>query len=304
MVLVTGGGGFLGSHLVDRLLELGAKVTVADLKTTESDRNLGRALESIDFVETDITQPDCLARLSPEFDFIFHLAAYASPPLCEKNPERAFSVNVHGTFNVLRFAKRNAGLKKLVFSSTAALYGTYPDYVPIDEEHPVKADEGVYNTTKLLGEKLCAFYSSFGVPIVVLRLFTTFGPRQSEDYFFPKLISQAVGKKEIEMWSEKPTRDFNFVSNTVDALVRAVESDYVGGPVNIGSGREMNVGVVARKIAEEMGANLRFLDKEVVGPMRLCCDNRKAKETIGWEPAVSFEDGLKMTIDWYLKKED
>jgi len=297
-VLVTGGCGFLGSHLVDKLVETGAKVTVVDLKTTEGDRNLGPILDEIEFVEIDITRKESFDAFSHDFDVIFHLAAYAAPSLCEKNPDIAFRVNVQGTFNVLKFAKKNK-LSKMVFSSTAALYGTYPDRLPIDESHPLKVDESVYSITKFMGEEMCSLYSGMGVPIVVLRLFTTFGPKQSYDYFFPTLISQALGKKEIELWSDKPTRDFNFVGNTVDALMRAAESDFVGGPVNIGSGKETNVGVIAKKIADEMGVQLKFLDKEVIGPMRLCCDNKKAKDTIGWEPSVSLEDGLKITIEWY-----
>ena len=300
-VLVTGGGGFLGSHLVDKLLEKGANVTVVDLSSPESSRNLSHVKDRINFAEWDITNFSDSHKLGRDFDYIFHLAACAAPSFCEANPEKAFRVNVQGTYNMLRLASEIKP-KKFVFSSSAGIYGTYPKYTPIDEKHPVEIENNVYNVTKVIGENLCNFFAErHEMPIVILRLFTTFGPRQSTDYFFPTLISQALKDKKIELWNSKPTRDFNFVENTVDAFVRAAESDFVGGPINIGSGREIKISEIAQKIAKDFGAELSFLEKDVVGPMVLCCDNRKAKEVLGWETKVSFEDGLSKTIEWYKK---
>jgi nucleoside-diphosphate-sugar epimerase len=200
---------------------------------------------------------------------------------------------------VLRLASES-NVKKFVFSSSAGLYGTYPKYVPIDENHPVEIANSVYNVTKRIGEDMCnSFAEKHGVPVTILRLFTTFGPRQSKDYFFPTLILQALKNKEVALWNDKPTRDFNFVANTVDAFVKAAESHFVGGPINIGSGNEINVGEIAKRVANDFNVKLSFMNKEVVGPMRLHCNNKKAKEILGWEPMINFEDGLKATIEWY-----
>jgi len=298
--LVTGGGGFLGSHLVERLVGEGWEVTVADLKSDAAESNLSGVAGKINFVEWDVTDPAAPEAIGRDFDYVFHLAAFASPSMCEKDPDRAFRVNVQGTYNVLRLASEMR-LKKFLFSSTATVYGPVPKYTPIDELHPVPADNNVYSVTKLVGEMVCGFFRERGVPVVVLRLFTTFGPRQTTDYLFPTIIKQALEKKSVELWSDKPTRDFNYVDDTVDAFLKAAESGFVGGPINVGSGTETKVGDVARKIAGSLGAEVVFLDREVVGPMRLCSDSRKAKEEIGWSPSVGFDEGLKRTIEWYKK---
>lgn len=299
-VLITGGGGFLGSHLTDKLLAKDADITIVDIPSKDAERNLAHVRDKVKFVEWDITDFSKSSAIPRDFDYIFHLAAYASPPLCEKNPDKAFRINVQGTYNLLRFASENPSLKKFVFSSSGGIYGTYPKYTPIDEKHPVDISNNVYNVTKMIGEEMCHFFAEkSGLPIVILRLFTTFGPRQTTDYFFPTLISQALKNRKVELWNEKPTRDFNFVDNTVNAFVRAAEVDFVGGPINIGSGREVKIGEIAKKIADSLGSELTFLNKDVVGPMVLCCDNRKAKEVLGWEAKVGLEDGLKITIDWY-----
>lgn len=298
-VLVTGGGGFVGSHLVDKLLENNSDVTVVDLPSQEVEKNLAHVKDKIKFFAWDVTDFSGAEKLARDFDIVFHLAAYASPSLCEKNPDMAFKINVQGTYNVLRLASES-NVKKFIFSSSAGIYGTYPKYVPIDENHPIEIANSVYNVTKRIGEDLCnSFAEKHNVPVTILRLFSTFGPRQSTAYFFPTLILQAIKKNKVELWSEKPTRDFNFVDNTVDAFIKAAEADNAWGPINIGSGREINVGEIARKVASDFGVEIKFLDKDIVGPMRLHCNNQRAREVLGWEPKISFEKGLKKTIEWY-----
>ena len=300
-VLITGGGGLLGSHMAEKFIEKGANVTVVDIDSEGVRKNIETIKEKINFIDWDITNFDDSKKLSRDFNVIVHLAAVAAPSICEKNPDMAFKINVQGTYNVLRFAGENK-LDKFIFSSTAGLYGTYPKYVPIDENHPIEIQSSVYNVTKRIGEDLCnSFREKHDVPVTILRLFTTFGPRQTTDYFFPTLISQAIKNGKVELWNDKPTRDFNFVDNTIDAFIKAAESDFVGGPINIGSGNEIKIGEIAKKITDQLGAELTFLNKDVVGPMRLCCDNTKAKEVLGWEPKVTFEEGLEKTIEWYKK---
>ncbi len=296
--IVTGGAGFLGSHLVDRLLELGVNVTAVDINSTK----LSYVKNKIQIVGIDISDERSFRNLEPA-DFIFHLAAYAVPNLCDKNPDLAFKYNVSGTFNILKFAL-DTSVKKLLFPSSALLYGKYPKYLPIDERHPIEINS-VYNATKKFGEDLCNYFiENHKLPAVYFRLFNSFGPRQDLDYFIPTVIDQALKQKRVEIWNETPTRDFTFVSDTVEAFIKAASSNYVGGPINIGSGREVAVGEIARLIAGRLGAELHVLNKPVSGSMRLACNNSLAKELIGWEPTVKFEDGLNISVDWFQKNND
>lgn len=297
-VLITGGAGFLGSHLTEELIKTNANVKILDVVSPSNLKNLA-TLEGYEYTEADTGNIDAVKKLGKDFDFIFQLGAVAYPNTCESNPEMAFRVNAQGTFNILNFALNN-NIRKLVFTSSAQLYGKYPIYLPINEDHPINSVESVYNITKKIGEDLCTqFYDKYGLPLLILRLFNSFGPRQALEYFMPTVITQALKNNLIEIWNEKPTRDFTYVKDTVSALMKAAETSYMVGPINIGSGKEINVGQVAKHMAEEMGCELKVLNKDVVGAMRMCCDNSKAKRLLDWETKVDFRDGLKTTIDWY-----
>jgi len=298
-VIITGGAGFIGSHLADVLVENGANVTAVDLISQFGSTNINHLKDVIEIADVDITNEKDLEKINGDVDFVFHLAAYAVPTLCDKNPDIAFKINVQGTFNVMRFAiKKN--VEKFVFPSSALLYGRYPQYLPIDERHPIEFSGNIYNATKKIDEDLCNhFHEKHNLPVVFFRLFNAFGPRQSLDYFIPTVIAQAIKTKEIELWSDKPTRDFTFVRDTANAFVKAAESRYIGGPINIGSGREVKTGDIARQIADSFGAKIKFLNKEVTGSMRLQCDNTKAREILGWKPEIPFEEGLDRTIEWF-----
>ncbi len=298
--IVTGGAGFLGSHLVDKLLDLGVDVTVVDLAANS--KRLSHAVNKIKFVNLDIANEKNLKSLKPA-DFIFHLAAYAVPNMCEKNPDAAFKANVLGTYNMLKFALKTSA-KKIIFPSSALLYGKHPKYLPIDEKHPIEIGS-VYNATKKFSEDLCNYFlENHNLPVVYFRLFNSFGPRQDTDYFMPTVIMQALKQKKVEIWNAKPTRDFTFVTDTVDAFIKAAEASFIGGPINIGSGREMEVGKIAELIAERLDAELVVLNKPVSGSIRLSCKNSLARASIGWEPRVKFEDGLDTSIDWFIKNKD
>lgn len=298
-VIVTGGAGFLGSHLVDKLLELDVHVTVVDMPSAKNSRKLAHVMDRIEFIGADISNDKDLEKFKPA-DFIFHLAAYAVPNLCEKNPDIAFKSNVLGTYNILKFALETSA-KKIIFPSSALLYGKHPKYLPIDEKHPIEINS-VYNATKKFGENLCDYFiENHNLPVVYFRLFNSFGPRQDVDYFIPTVIVQAVKQKKVEIWNSEPTRDFTFVTDTVDAFIKAAESNFVGGPINIGSGREIKVVEIAKMITEKLDAKLITLNKPVSGSMRLSCNNSLGKKAIGWEPRIKFEDGLNDTIDWLIK---
>ncbi len=295
-VLVTGGAGFIGSHLTEKLIELGAEVTIADNRPTTE--NIAHLIDRINLQRIDISSNSDIDNVYKDVDFVYHLAACAVPSLCEKNPDIAFKTNVQGTFNVLKFALEN-GVKKLIFPSSALLYTKYPKYLPIDEKHPIELNT-VYNTTKKIGEDLCnMFYERHGLPVVFFRLFNSFGPKQAVDYLIPTVIMQAIKTRKVEVWSEKPVRDFVFIEDTIDAFIKAVEADYCGGPINIGSGKEVRIGDIVKKIADSFNAEMVFLNKDVIGPMRLQCDNTHAKNVLKWEQKIEFDEGLNRTIDWF-----
>ena len=304
-VLVTGGAGFLGSHLVELLLEKNADVFVTDIASTNLS-NLKNVKDKIKFIPCDISNSNNVKNLPSEIDVIFHLAAIADPRLCESNHELAFMVNVQGTFNAINYAMK-CNVKKFIFPSAASLYGKYPKYIPIDENHPIDPADSVYLTTKRFGEILCdMFYQKHGLPVIYFRLFNTFGERQGPGFLVPTVILDGIKKGSIELWNDKPVRDFSYVKDIVDGLVKGIETKFCGGPINLGSGREISVGETVemiRKAMEEEGihTNVKYLNKEIWGPMRLLCDNTKAKRLLKWEPNFGVEEGIKKTVTWYIE---
>src|SRR3989338_3166061 len=298
-VLVTGGAGFIGSHLVDALVEQGAHITAIDNLHTGNIKNIVHNADKINFKGVDILNSEAVNKAMEGQDYVFHLAAIADPRECDSCPEFTFQVNVAGTFNILSTAYKS-GVKKVVFMSTAHLYGN-PKYLPIDEKHPLGA-YNVYTFSKKAGEDLCEFFlSKYKLPVMYFRLFNVFGPRQNPSFFIPTMITQAIQKGKMELWTDKPTRDFVFIEDVVNASMMGALSEYIGGAINIGSGNEHKEGDMAKVVADSLGVEMTFLNKEVTGPMRLCCDNRKAQDVLSWKPKTSLPDGLKKTTEWYRK---
>jgi len=292
-VLVTGGAGFIGSHLVDALISKGAKVTVMDI----DDKRAKNLPKEVDFVKGDVTNPENWK--FNNVDVVYHLAAAANQNTCEKQPEVSFLTNVQGTFNALEFARRER-IKKLIYPSSAQLYGRYPKYFPTDEKHPIDVNQNVYSMTKSIGEMLCIQYiDTYKVPLVYFRFFNVFGPRQKTEYFIPTIITEGITNEVVELWTGKPTRDFIYVTDVADALVAAMETSYCGGPINIGTGVEIKTGDAVKKIASMVDTKIRFLNKDIIGSMRMCCDNEKAKRILKWKPKVNFDEGIKRTVEWY-----
>ncbi len=307
-ILITGGAGFLGSHLADTLLSFGADVVVADLPSM-STKNISHIADEIKFIPCDISSLNDLNRLPEEVDYVFHMAAIANQIVCENNYELGFRTNVQGTFNMLNYALKK-DVKKFIFPSAASLYGKYPKYVPIDENHPVDPTDSVYLTTKRFGEILCdMFYQKHALPVLYFRLFNTFGERQGKEYLFTTIISQAINNGYVDLWNDKPVRDFTYVKDIIDAFVCGLQTKFCGGPINLGSGKEISIGELAERIVntlKEKGVDseIKFLNKEVIGPMRLLCDNTKAQRLLKWTPKTPLQEGINNTVSWYIENKD
>lgn len=308
-VLVTGAEGFIGSHLTERLVELGADVTA--LAQYNSFNNWGwidtfdkKVLDSIRVETGDIRELDGMNRIVKGQDVVFHLAALIAIPYSYLSPMAYVRTNVEGTTNVLE-ACRNHDVQKIIHTSTSETYGTAL-YVPIDEKHPMQG-QSPYSASKIGADKMAeSFYKSFNMPIATIRPFNTYGPRQSARAVIPTIISQILdGKKEIKLGSLTPTRDFNYVKDTAEAFVKMAESDNVIGEViNAGSNYEISIGDTVKKIIDIIGTDVKILsDDQRIRPdksevNRLWADNTKIKELTGWEPRYSIDDGLKETIEW------
>lgn len=307
-VLVTGGGGFIGSHLVERLVGLGAAVTSFAHYNSSGGRGLLDQLSLQDqnrvrVVAGDLREYDGLEDAASGAEIIFHLAAIIAIPFSYLRPEQVMDNNIRSTMNVLN-AVRRLGVKRLVHTSSSEVYGT-AQRVPIDETHPLEA-QSPYAASKIACDKLVqSYHLSFGVPAVTLRPFNTYGPRQSARAILPTIITQALTQKKVFLGAMHPTRDFNYVSDTVEGFIRIAETPGIEGRTyHIGSGKEISIGDAADRIVKLIGENIPVtFDASRIRPStsevgRLICDSSKARQEIGWEPKVSFDEGLKRTIDW------
>jgi len=308
-VLITGAEGFIGSHLTERLVELGADVTALVQYNSFNkwgwidtfDKNIK---ENIKVVTGDIREYDGLKRIVRGQEVVLHLAALIAIPYSYLSPMAYVKTNVEGTTNVLE-ACREYGVEKIVHTSTSEAYGTAL-YVPIDEKHPMQG-QSPYSASKIGADKMAeSYYKSFNMPIVTIRPFNTYGPRQSARAIIPTIISQILaGKSEIKLGSLTPTRDFNFVKDTVDAFIKVAESPKtIGEVINAGSNYEITIEDTVRKIIRIIGKDVKILcDDERIRPKnsevnRLWADNTKIKELTGWQPNYCIDKGLEVTVDW------
>jgi len=310
-VLVTGAGGFIGSHLVERLVELGAHCRAMVRYNSAGSRgwldgvaNPGGRLE---VVAGDVCDRDSVAGAVRGIDVVFHLAALIGIPYSYQAPASYVRTNIEGTLNVLECA-RELGVERVVHTSTSEVYGT-ARYVPIDEAHPLQP-QSPYSATKIGADQLAlSFERSFRLPVVIIRPFNTYGPRQSARAVIPTIISQCLVDGRVRLGRLTPTRDLNFVSDTVEGFVLAGTSpSVVGQVINLGSGREISIGDLARKIADLMKASIKIEDQRV-RPVeseveRLCAASGRAKELLGWKSRVPLEEGLVWTIEWIKRHAD
>ena len=305
-ILVTGAGGFIGSHLTERLLSMGAEITCFvrynslnrwGFLDTIKDKN------SLNIIAADLKDSDAVRKAVKGQDIVFHLGAAVSIPHSYNFPREHLQTNIIGTFNVLNECKEQS-VGKIVHMSSSEVYGTATQ-VPIKETHPLQA-QSPYSATKIASDKLAeSFYLSYNLPLAIARPFNTFGPRQSARAVIPTIITQALTSNKIIIGNDKPTRDFNYVSNTVDGLVEAAKSDKsIGEVINFGSGTEISIKELVQEVISIIGKDIKIVnDSKRFRPnksevMRLIADNSKAKKLLGWQPRVNFRQGLKTTIEW------
>jgi dTDP-glucose 4,6-dehydratase len=306
-VLVTGAGGFIGSHLTERLAELGAEVRAMVHYNGAGSwgwLDTSPAADHVEIVAGDIADRDMVRQAVKNREIVFHLAALIAIPYSYHAPESYIRTNITGTLNVLQCA-REEGCGRVVHTSTSEVYGT-ARYAPIDEAHPLQG-QSPYSASKIGADKIAeAYHNSFDLPVVVVRPFNTFGPRQSARAVIPTIITQCLsGARTLHLGNLTPTRDMNFVSNTVDAFLAGGESPAaVGRTLHFGSGREISVGDLAALIVQLTGSSAAIeVDPQRVRPgasevERLIADNRLAAELLGWTPKTTLEEGLAHTIAW------
>jgi dTDP-glucose 4,6-dehydratase len=307
-VLITGAGGFIGSHLAEQLAREGAQVRAFVHYNARNDWGLLQALPpdlaaAVEVVPGDLKDPEAVRSAAENIEVIFHLGALIAIPYSYKHPVDVVQANVVGTMHVLN-ASRAAGVARLVHTSTSEVYGT-ARYAPIDEDHPLQG-QSPYAASKIGADKLVESYvRSFDLPAVTVRPFNTYGPGQSARAVIPAIITQALSGDVVRLGALTPTRDLTYVADTVDGFLRAGSVAGVAGEtINLGSGTEIAIGTLAERIIALIGQPVRLeTDAGRLRParsevMRLISDNRKAAALLGWRPTTSLDEGLARTIAW------
>jgi len=306
-VLVTGAGGFAGSHLTERLVALGARVRAAVRYTSSGGAgwlDASAARGDIEIVRGDIRDADFVARAARDVSAIFHLAALIGIPYSYEAPQAYVATNVSGTLNVLQAAQAQ-GVDVVVHTSTSEVYGS-ARFVPMDEAHPLQA-QSPYAATKIAADKLAeSFHRSFGLPVVTVRPFNMYGPRQSMRAIVPTIIAQALTQSEIRLGSRTPTRDLTYVLDTVDGFIRLGGCRAaIGEVVNLGTGVEVSIGDLARRVLTAVGRDLPIVQDDVrLRPAasevdRLCANAVRAAELTDWRAARDLDQGLSETLSWF-----
>jgi NAD dependent epimerase/dehydratase len=306
-VLVTGAGGFIGSNLAERLVELGAEVRGFFRYTSGGSRGWiehadADIRDAIEPVLGDLRDADAVQHAVRGTELVFHLGALIGIPYSYVHPRETFETNVTGTLNVVT-AARDHDVSLLVHTSTSETYGT-ATYVPIDEKHPLQA-QSPYSATKIAADKLAeSFQHSFALPLTTVRPFNTYGPRQSPRAVIPTIVSQALHGTTVALGHLSPSRDFTYVSDTVEGFIRAAVAAAIGQTFNLGSGEEISVGGLVELVGEILEKKLHVehdprRDRPEASEVdRLVADNTRAREVLGWEPTVSLRDGLRRTLGW------
>jgi NAD dependent epimerase/dehydratase len=312
-VLVTGADGFIGSHLVETLMDRGFQVRA--LVNYNSFNSWGwlddmSANTEVEIVSGDIRDAYFCQSLCKGIDTVFHLAALIAIPYSYQAPASYLETNIRGTLNICQAALHN-GVQRLIHTSTSEVYGSAL-YVPIDEKHPLQP-QSPYSASKIAADAMAmSFFHAFGLPLTIARPFNTYGPRQSARAVIPAIITQITsGKRRIELGDVTPTRDFNYVLDTCNGFLALAESaNSIGETVNIGSGVEISIGEALNLIKVIMDREVDFIvDEQRLRPknsevQRLCCDNTKIHALTGFQPQYSLEAGLRLSIDWFSKPEN
>ena len=314
-VLVTGADGFIGSHLVEELLNEGYDIRAFVYYNSFNswgwlDTLPKEKLDKIEIFSGDIRDPNGVREAMKGIDEVYHLAALIAIPFSYHSPDSYVDTNIKGTLNILQ-AARDLNIKRILVTSTSEVYGT-AKYVPIDEEHPYQG-QSPYSATKIGADRIAeSFYRSFDMPITIVRPFNTYGPRQSARAVIPTIITQLLsGAQEIKLGSLSPTRDFNYVKDTVRGFIEIAKSDKtIGQEINIATQQEISIGQLAEELIKQINPNAKIVCDEIrLRPEnsevnRLLGSNKKIKELTNWEPKYSLEEGLKETIEFLKKNMD
>lgn len=313
-ILVTGADGFIGSHLTEELVRRGYDVRAFVYYNSFNswgwlDAAPKEIKDQLDIFSGDIRDPYGVKQAMKGCDIVLHLAALIAIPYSYHSPDTYIDTNIKGTLNIVQ-AARELEVEKVVHTSTSEVYGT-AQFVPITEEHPLQG-QSPYSASKIGADQIAmSFYSSFGTPVSIIRPFNTYGPRQSARAVIPTIITQiANGAKSIKLGSLNPTRDFNYVKDTVNGFIAVAQStNSIGEVINIGSNYEISIGDTAKMIAELMGKEIMIeTDDERIRPEkseveRLWAANEKAKRLLGWSPHYEGKEGLRRglieTIEWF-----
>lgn len=314
-ILVTGADGFIGSHLVEYLVNQGYQVKAFCFYNSFNswgwldsfDKNL---LDKIEIFTGDIRDPNGVREAMKECEVVFHLAALIAIPFSYHSPDSYIDTNIKGTLNVLQVAK-DLAIQRVLVTSTSEVYGT-AQYVPIDEKHP-KQPQSPYSASKIGADAIAdSFYRSFNLPVTIVRPFNTFGPRQSARAFIPTIITQLLnGKTEIKLGDVSPTRDLLFVKDTVRAFEAIANCDeLIGHEVNIATNSEISIKEVAEMLIQQINPKAKIsTDQNRIRPeksevFRLFGDNTKLKNYTTWSPKTDFQEAINETIEWFSKKEN
>lgn len=315
-VLVTGSGGFIGSHLVETLMDKGCLVRAfvrynslnswGWLDTLQKKEKLSR----LDIFAGDIRDPNGVRKAVQGMDIVFHLAALIGIPFSYHSPDSYVDTNIKGTLNILQAAMDN-GCERVLVTSTSEVYGT-AQYIPINEEHPFQG-QSPYSATKIGSDRIAeSFFRSFNVPVTIVRPFNTYGPRQSARAVIPTIITQLLaGAEEIRLGSLHPTRDFNYVKDTVAGFIAIAESeDTLGEEINIASQKEISIGELAQTMINEINPSAQIVTEDIrLRPEkseveRLLGSNKKIRQLTRWNPVYSLKQGVQETIAWFRDPEN
>jgi len=308
-VLITGAGGFIGSHLTEELVKLGADVRTFVRYNSRNDWGMIEFIPremkgKIEIFAGDVRDSFQVREAVKNVNVVFHLAALIGVPYSYYTPESYVKTNVDGTLNVMQ-ACLEENVEKVVHTSTSEVYGS-AQYIPVDEKHPL-VGQSPYSASKIAADKIAeSFYFSFDLPIATIRPFNTYGPMQSARAIVPTIIIQALVRDEVRLGSLTPIRDLTYVKDIVNGFVMTAESKHsVGEVINVGYGSGITIGELAEKIIQNIGKNTKVVcDKERIRPDKsevteLICDNSKARRLIGWKPKYSLDEKLDETTEWY-----
>lgn len=310
MILVTGADGFIGSHLTEELVKRGESVRAFVYYNSFNDWGWLDSLDQdlkdkIEVFSGDIRDPNGVREAMKGIDVVFHLAALIAIPFSYHSPDSYVDTNIKGTLNILQAAKQYK-TRRVIITSTSEVYGT-AKYVPIDESHPYQG-QSPYSATKIGADRLAeSFYRSFNMPITIVRPFNTYGPRQSARAIIPTIITQLLaGKTEIKLGSLTPTRDFNYVKDTVNGFISIANSDKtIGQEINIATQKEISIKELAEELIKQINPKAKIVTEDLrkrpekSEVNRLLGSNKKIKELTGWTPQFKFEQGLNETIEFF-----